>query len=41
VSYINEKLKRYRELVIHQAGGDEHALRVSHGHIAMADGAVT
>src|SRR5205085_8249022 len=39
VSYIDEEFKSYGELIIQQARGDEHALRVAGIDVAMADGA--
>src|SRR5206468_7276321 len=40
VPNIDKKLERYGKLVVHQAGGDEDALRVAETQIAMADRAV-
>ena len=37
VSDIDVELKRHGELVVHQAGGDEHALGVAQIQVAMAD----
>ncbi len=40
VSHVDVELKCDRELIVHQAGGNEHALRIAQLEIAMADGVV-
>ncbi len=40
VRHVDIELKSDGEFVVHQAGGDEDALRVAESEVAMADGAV-
>ena len=40
MAHVDVELKSDRELVVHQPGGDEHALRIAQLDIAMADGVV-
>ena len=40
VAHIDIELERHRELVVHQAGRDKDALRITQIQIAVADGVV-